>query len=72
MLATNPKLSREDIFEILKFTAQKKGNYPYDLDGHNTHWGYGKIDAGRAVELSNTYGNSNLKNFAQTMFLDQF
>ncbi len=68
MLATNPKLTRDEIFNILKSTAQKKGNYTYDQNGHNVHWGYGKIDAGRAVEVAHSYGNSNLKNFARTMF----
>jgi len=68
MIAANPKLTRDNIFKILKFTASKKGNYPYDENGHNVHWGYGKIDAGRAVEVASSYGNSNLKNFARTMF----
>jgi subtilisin family serine protease len=68
MLAINPKLTRDDVFKILKFTAQKKGNYPYDENGHNVHWGYGKINAGAAVEVAYSYGNSNLKNFARTMF----
>ncbi len=68
MIAANPNLTRDDIFNILKFTAQKKGNYSYDANGHNIHWGYGKIDAGRAVETAYSYGNSNLKNFARIMF----
>jgi len=68
MLAANPNLTRGDVYKILKFSAQKKGNYTYDENGHNVHWGYGKIDAGRAVEIAYSYGNSNLKNFARTMF----
>ncbi len=73
MLSANPKLTRDDVYIILKFSAQKKGHYMYDQEGHNVHWGYGKIDAGRAVEIAHTYGDSNLKNFAQTIFkeLDQ-
>ena len=70
MLAENPKLTREDVFKILKFTADKKGRYAYDSNGHNTHWGYGKINAGRAVALAHSYRNSNLKNFARTMFME--
>lgn len=68
MLATNPNLTRDDLYKILKFSTQKKGRYSYDENGHNVHWGYGKIDAGRAVEIAYSYGNSNLKNFARTMF----
>jgi subtilisin family serine protease len=72
MLSTNPKLTRDDVTEILKFTADKIGNYAYDHNGHNNHWGYGKINAGKAVALANTYGKSQLKNFAHTMFEDQY
>ena len=72
MLSANPKLTRNSIIEILKDTAQKLGNYPYDEKGRNNHWGYGKIDAGRAVELAISYENSDLKNFAQTMFSEIF
>jgi subtilisin family serine protease len=70
MLAENPKLTREDVVKILKFTANQYGEYEYDKNGHNVHWGYGKIDAGAAVELAHSYGNSKLKNFARTMFTE--
>ena len=68
MLATNPKLTRDDVFRILKITADHEGDYSYDEDGYNKHWGYGKINAGKAVEFAHSYKNSKLKNFARTMF----
>lgn len=72
MLAVNPDLTRTNIYKILKSTSSKLGNYSYDENGHNVHWGYGKINAGRAVEVAISYENSKLKNFARTMFSEMF
>ena len=68
MLSENPKLTREDVIEILKYTARKIGKYNYDINGRNDHAGYGRIDAGRAVEIAHRYGTTNLKSYAQKMF----
>ncbi len=67
MLSVNPELTKNDVVKILKRTAQKLGVYPYDENGHNVYWGYGKVDAASAVKLA-IYSRSNLKNFAHTMF----
>ncbi len=72
MLSVNPSLTRVNIYKILKNTSSKLGNYSYDENGHNVHWGYGKINAGRAVEVAISYKNSHLKNFARTMFSEMF
>ncbi len=72
MLAANPSLTRTDIYKILKNTSSKLGNYSYDENGHNIYWGYGKINAGRAVEVAISYKNSKLKNFARTIFSEMF
>jgi subtilisin family serine protease len=68
MLSENPKLTREDVIEILKYTARKIGKYNYDINGRNDYAGYGRIDAGRAVEIAHRYGTTNLKSYAQKMF----
>ena len=68
MLSANPSLTREDVIEILKYTARKIGRHSYDLDGRNDYAGYGRIDAGKAVEISYRYGTTNLKSYAQKMF----
>lgn len=72
MLSANNHLRREDVVTILKYTAQKQGRYTYDQNGRNDHWGYGKIDAGKAVALAKTYGNSMQKSFTQSIFQDIF
>ncbi len=68
MLSANPKLTREDVIEILKYSAHKIGRHSYDLNGRNDYAGYGRIDAGRAVELAKRYGQTKLKSYAQKMF----
>jgi len=70
MLSANPNLTRDEIIEILKSTSDKFGDYSYDKNGHNNHWGYGKINAGRAVRVAYAYGKSKLKNFVRTMFTE--
>jgi subtilisin family serine protease len=70
MLSANPNLTRDEVIKILKSTSDKLGNYTYDKNGHNNHWGYGKINAGRAVKLAYTYGKSKLKNFVRTIFTE--
>lgn len=55
MLARNPFLNAGDVKEILKDTADQidgaGGNY--DGSGHSTKYGYGRVNAGAAVEASN-------------------
>ncbi len=69
ILSANPNLSKEEVIEILKYTAKKVGRYPYDSNGRNDHWGYGLINAGDAVELAVTYGKRiDSKNFASKIY----
>jgi subtilisin family serine protease len=70
MLSANPNLTRDEVIKILKSTSDKLGNYTYDKNGHNNHWGYGKINAGRAVRVAYAYGKSKLKNFVRTIFTE--
>jgi len=44
MLEKNPNLTRVEIENILKSTADKIGTVSYDLDGRNDYYGYGKIN----------------------------
>jgi subtilisin family serine protease len=48
ILQANPALRREEVFEILRRTADKVGDEPY-IDGHNPMYGYGKINVARAL-----------------------
>jgi subtilisin family serine protease len=75
ILSVNPDLSREEVIDILKQTSKKIGNYRYK-DGRNNYAGYGRIDAGKAVQLAQTYNiktnalsqNSKIDNFAYIMY----
>jgi len=70
ILSENPELSKEEVLDIMKTTAQKNGAYNYDSDGRNDHWGYGMVDAGEAVKLASTYGTVEIENFAHKMYKD--
>jgi subtilisin family serine protease len=70
VLSVNPSLSKEEVLEIFKATAIKAGGYPYDINGRNDHWGYGRLEAGDAVELAAEYGKIGTTNFAKTIYSD--
>ncbi len=70
ILAVNPDLTRDEIIDILKKSAQKIGSFEYDENGHNIHWGYGKVDAGEAVKLAKNY-NKPVKNYSEPIIIQQ-
>lgn len=52
MLAANPELSTKQVKELLKRSCTQidKNTGEYDSNGHSIYYGYGRIDAGLAVE----------------------
>ncbi|MBS9462877.1 S8 family serine peptidase [Flagellimonas sp. 389] len=52
ILAVNPNLDLEGVREIIKKSCDKidQDNANYDSDGHSIYYGYGRINARRAVE----------------------
>lgn len=48
IMEANPNLTRAEIEDILKSTADKIGNQPY-IDGRNDYYGYGKINLDQAI-----------------------
>jgi subtilisin family serine protease len=50
MLSANPNLTREEVKEILQDTTDKIGpKRAYKKNGHSTSYGYGQVNAARAV-----------------------
>ena len=49
MLSVNPDLTSREIKQILKDTADKIGNPSEYLNGHSYRYGYGRVNADRAV-----------------------
>lgn len=49
VLSVHPGLSRTDLLEVLKKTADKIGS-GYDAQGHSQEFGFGRVNVGRAVE----------------------
>ena len=74
ILSANPDLTRDEVLDILKESAVKIGDVPYN-NGRNDYAGYGRIDAGAAVALAvakrkvATYTiPTKIDNFAHVMF----
>ena len=53
MLSVNPKLSATAARDILTSTADKIGS-GYDANGHSTRFGFGRVNAGKAVAKAKT------------------
>jgi subtilisin family serine protease len=49
VLSVNPDLNRADLRDLLARTADKIGS-GYDANGHSNRFGFGRINAGRAVQ----------------------
>ena len=52
MLSRNPDLTADQIRALMRQTCQKIGLDPYDADGRNDEYGYGRIDAAAAVDAA--------------------
>jgi thermitase len=51
VLSANPKLSWQEVRNIMRSTCEKIGGVYYD-NGHNDQYGWGRVDAGKAVEAA--------------------
>ena len=49
VLSANPDLTKDQIMNVLSETAAKVGPYPYDENGFNQRYGYGRLDMYEAV-----------------------
>jgi hypothetical protein len=58
VLSVNPDLTGQEVRDILQSTADKIGEVEYDQDGHHDQYGYGRVNAERAVSVA-LYGRDN-------------
>ncbi len=49
LLSVNPHLSRAEVKEILESTADKVGPKPYNKNGFHREYGYGRVNAAKAL-----------------------
>jgi subtilisin family serine protease len=63
ILSVNPGLSARKVKEILKTTADKidRRHGRYDARGHSIYYGYGRVNAGRAVALAKNLNKGERK-----------
>ena len=60
MLTANPNLTLADIRNILRQSADKIGpNSAYDANGHSDFFGFGRINALRAVQMAQALGGGS-------------
>lgn len=52
VISANPDLSSDEIISVLRQTAVKIGDIPYDANGFNQQYGYGRLDMAAAVQLA--------------------
>ena len=50
VLTANPSLTKDQVYEIYKETSDKNGLDAYDANGFNMNYGYGRINACKAVK----------------------
>jgi subtilisin family serine protease len=48
-LSVNPDLTRDELRQIVFASADKIGGVPYDANGHNDDYGFGRVNAKEAV-----------------------
>ena len=50
VLARFPEMSRDEVRQRLRDSCDKVGGVAYDARGHHPEYGFGRVNAGRAVE----------------------
>lgn len=50
ILSVNKKFTPAEVYEIIKSTADKIGQYEYDINGWNQYLGYGRINVYKALK----------------------
>ena len=50
VMFANPNLTKDQIYEIFKTTSDKVGDETYDANGFNQNYGYGRVNACKAVK----------------------
>ncbi len=61
MLAVDPTFTAADLRGLLRESCDKIGSVPYDGGGWNQFYGYGRLNAQRAVAAARSFASSNLR-----------
>ena len=51
-LSMNPRLTRDELRAIMRDSSGKIGGVVYDANGHNDDYGYGRVNADKAVQMA--------------------
>ena len=53
-LSVNPALTRDELRRVMRESADKIGGVVYDANGHHDDYGFGRVNAERAVAMAET------------------
>ncbi len=67
MLSVNPHLGWQQVREVILSTCDKIGGVNYDSNGHHQKYGYGRVNAFKAVSHAQRGNVSNAVNEVNTM-----
>jgi subtilisin family serine protease len=71
MISANPDITRDQIEDIIKDTADKIGDTEY-IKSRNDYYGYGRINAGKAVERAKNLRSTTSNNTNNTISLNLY
>ncbi len=74
-LSTNPCLSNNQVYEILRYTSDKTGGYNYNWNnllqpGHSLELGYGRLNAYKAVKTAQAMKKNTLDLYMKDRYFD--
>ena len=62
VMFANPNLTKDQIYEIFKTTSDKVGGETYDANGFNQNYGYGRVNACKAVKKAFEMAGTDVSN----------
>ncbi|MBO4710331.1 S8 family serine peptidase [bacterium] len=62
VMFANPDLTKDQIYDVFKTTSDKVGNETYDANGFNQNYGYGRVNACKAVKKALEMAGTDLSN----------
>ena len=62
VMFANPNLTKNQIYDIFKTTSDKVGGEAYDANGFNQNYGYGRVNACKAVKKALEMAGTDLSN----------
>ena len=63
VFSVNPDLTEAQVKQLLYTTADKVGKSGYDANGHSVYYGYGRVNANKAVAAAGGVAPGDVKRY---------